>query len=153
MIDFSRPAWLSGEVCFFFGLFMRLLAALLVLTLCSAPAFAARMALVLGNGAYTYDKPLPNATNDAQDMAARLRQIGFTVFEGINLNRRDTLKLVQTFSQTLQSDDTALLYYAGHGIQMGGEQLLDAGGCPAGGRGHADRQFHQAAKHPLVARK
>ena len=108
----------------FFGLFMRLLAAFLILTLFAAPAFAARMALVLGNGAYSYDKPLPNATNDAQDMAARLRQIGFTVFEGINLNRRDTLKLVQTFSQTLQSDDTALLYYAGHGIQMGRNNYL-----------------------------
>ncbi len=82
------------------------------------------MALVIGNGDYANANPLPNATNDARDMALRLRQMGFTVFEGINMPQRETLQLVQAFSRALNSDDTALFFYAGHGIQIGSDNYV-----------------------------
>lgn len=103
---------------------MRFCIALLLSFCMAAPVCAERMALVLGNGAYTHEKPLPNAANDARDMAQRLRQLGFTVFEGIDLPQRETLHLVQTFSQALKPIDTALFFYAGHGIQIGSNNYL-----------------------------
>lgn len=101
-------------------------AALLCLTaVCSASAAVAdRVALIIGNGDYAYAGPLQNAVNDATDMAQRLRSMGFEVFEGLNLNRSDTLRLVQQFAQHLDFDDTALFFYAGHGMQLGTDNYV-----------------------------
>jgi hypothetical protein len=103
---------------------MRLLAALLLFVLWGPAVYAERMALVIGNGDYSNANPLPNATNDARDMATRLRDMGFTVFEGIDLPQRETLVLVQTFSRALTEEDTALFFYAGHGIQIGSDNYV-----------------------------
>lgn len=103
---------------------MRLLL-ILFLAICAAlPARAERVALVIGNSAYQNATALPNAATDAADMAARLRDLGFSVFEGIDLSRRDTLALVEEFSQALQPDDLALFFYAGHGVQIGTENYV-----------------------------
>lgn len=100
-------------------------AALCLFTLLSASAaLAERVALVIGNGDYQYADPLQNAVNDASDMASRLRAMGFDVFEGLNLDRRATLHLVQQFSQHLEFDDTALFFYAGHGMQLGSDNYV-----------------------------
>ncbi|MCA0869684.1 caspase family protein [Seohaeicola saemankumensis] len=103
---------------------MRLIAALLVCLACAAPALAGRVALVMGNGDYIYEKPLRNAANDARDMAERLRAMGFEVFEGIDLTRDQSLRLVQQFSRAMNVDDTALFYFAGHGIQLGSDNYI-----------------------------
>ena len=50
-------------------------------------ATSRRVALVIGNGTYTQSKPLPNPSNDARAIAKSLRDIGFTVTEGIDLDR------------------------------------------------------------------
>ena len=50
---------------------------------------AKRIALVIGNGSYTKAPPLKNPPNDARDMAATLRTLGFDVTSGINTNQRD----------------------------------------------------------------
>lgn len=90
----------------------------------AAPAWAERFALVLGNGAYVHETPLGNAANDARDMAAKLHSLGFEVYEGIDLTREQTLGLVQKFSRALTFDDTALFYFAGHGMQIGSDNYI-----------------------------
>ena len=88
------------------------------------PALADRVALVLGNGNYEHSTPLRNAANDANDMADKLRGLGFRVFQGIDLERRETLLLVQDFVDSLKKTDTALFFYAGHASQIGAENYV-----------------------------
>jgi uncharacterized caspase-like protein len=95
-----------------------------VLVLTASAALAERVALVIGNSTYRSVTALPNASTDAQDVAARLSQIGFAVHSGTDLTRAETLALVEEFSQALQPDDLALFYYAGHGAQIGAENYL-----------------------------
>ncbi|MEM7317716.1 MAG: caspase family protein [Pseudomonadota bacterium] len=98
---------------------------LLALSLLMAnPAHARQIALVMGNGAYQHVDRLDNATNDARDMADRLRGMGFDVYEGIDLNRSDSLRLVQDFARALNREDTALFFFAGHGVQLGADNYI-----------------------------
>ena len=78
---------------------MRLIAALLVCLACAAPALAGRVALVMGNGDYVYEKPLRNAANDARDMAGRLRAMAATASNG----RRGSLRRLNRARTFLQS--------------------------------------------------
>ena len=77
-----------------------------------------RVALVIGNSAYQYVPHLPNPTNDAEAMAATLQKLGFEVTKGIDLDRAGTEKIIRAFSAQLPGAKVALLYYAGHGIQV-----------------------------------
>jgi len=103
---------------------MRLLIALTLFLATATGAWADRVALVMGNGNYRHAKPLKNAVNDATDVATRLRSMGFTVYEGIDLPRRDALLLVQQVGQRLQYDDTVLFYFAGHATQLGSQNYI-----------------------------
>ena len=103
---------------------MRLIVLSLCLLMIAPMAMAGRVALVLGNGDYTHADPLKNAVNDASDMADRLRGMGFDVYEGLNLSRADALRLVQEFALALDFDDTALFFYAGHGMQLGSDNYI-----------------------------
>jgi len=88
------------------------------------PTTAKRIALVIGNGAYTTAPPLKNPPNDARDMAATLRALGFDVTSGINANQRDMKRLIREFGQKLKSGGSGLFYYAGHGVQSKGRNYL-----------------------------
>ncbi|GHF51214.1 caspase family protein [Seohaeicola zhoushanensis] len=108
---------------------MKFLLACLLLIATALPGLAEKRALVLGNGAYP-SNPLDNATNDARDVAAKLRQMGFVVHEGIDLPRAEAMRAVQDFADELDRDDVALFYYAGHAAQIGSDNFLmpvDAG--------------------------
>jgi Caspase domain len=83
-----------------------------------------RIALVIGNGAYTKAPPLKNPPNDARDMAATLRTLGFDVTSGINTNQRDMKRLIREFGQKLKNGGSGLFYYAGHGVQSKGRNYL-----------------------------
>ncbi|HVE55202.1 MAG TPA: caspase family protein, partial [Pyrinomonadaceae bacterium] len=84
-----------------------------------------RIALVIGNGAYTKAKALPNPPNDAADMAQTLTDLGFEVISGTNQTKRQTETLIREFGTKLAgSGGIGLFYYAGHGIQVGGENYL-----------------------------
>ncbi len=83
-----------------------------------------RIALVIGNGAYTKAPPLKNPPNDARDMAATLRTLGFDVTSGINTNQRDMKRLIREFGQKLKAGGSGLFYYAGHGVQSKGRNYL-----------------------------
>jgi len=83
-----------------------------------------RVALVIGNGAYRSAPGLVNPVNDATDMAAALRGLGFDVVEGTNLDRRGMDDAVRAFGRKLDRTDLALFFYAGHGLQVAGKNYL-----------------------------
>jgi hypothetical protein len=84
-----------------------------------------RIALVIGNGAYVSAPALKNPPNDARDMAATLRTLGFDVVSGINANQKDMKRLIREFGMKLKSvGGSGLFYYAGHGVQSKGRNYL-----------------------------
>lgn len=83
-----------------------------------------RVALVIGNGAYTNAPPLKNPPNDARDMALTLKTLGFDVSSGININQREMKRLIRDFGQKLKTGGSGLFYYAGHGVQSNGRNYL-----------------------------
>ena len=91
----------------------------------SAPAArGTRMALIIGNGAYAHVKPLPNPPNDARAVARSLRDIGFTVSEGVDLDRAAMQKMTRDFLRDAARAQVAVVYYAGHGVQVDGRNYL-----------------------------
>jgi hypothetical protein len=87
-------------------------------------ARAERVALVIGNSAYQHGAPLANPSNDATDMANALRAVGFKVILGRDLDWRAFNETVRAFSNALRDGDDAVFYYAGHGLQVRGQNYL-----------------------------
>jgi hypothetical protein len=83
-----------------------------------------RVAFVVGNAVYAQAGKLANPANDANDMARALSQYGFKVMGGINLDRRAFEEKLRAFSHSLENADTAVLFYAGHGLQVAGRNYL-----------------------------
>ena len=94
----------------------------------AAPALAdKRVALVIGNSTYRNVTPLENPKNDASLMATTLAGLGFTLVGGnaqLNLDKAGLDQAVQSFGRQIQGADVALFYYAGHGVQLNGENYL-----------------------------
>jgi tetratricopeptide (TPR) repeat protein len=90
----------------------------------SPASAAARLALVLGNSKYDAVPALDNPANDAADLAQALRGVGFEVIEQRDATREVMAKAVRDFSERLRGADVALFFYAGHGLQMNGENYL-----------------------------
>jgi len=82
-----------------------------------------RVALVIGNDAYPA-MPLRNAVRDAKAIAAALQKYGFTVDVATDVAFKEINKRIDRFIGQLQSGDVALVYYAGHGIQIENENYL-----------------------------
>jgi tetratricopeptide (TPR) repeat protein len=87
-------------------------------------ATSRRVALVIGNGAYAHVKSLPNPANDARSIAKSLRDIGFTVTEGIDLDRAAMQSMTREFLREAARAQIAVVYYAGHGVQIDGRNYL-----------------------------
>lgn len=83
-----------------------------------------RSALVIGNGAYTTATELRNPPNDARAMATTLTAAGFKVSSGIDLDKSAMERVVTEFLKNLRGSDTALVFYAGHGLQVDGRNYL-----------------------------
>ena len=83
----------------------------------------ARVALVIGNGTYA-SSPLANPVNDAEDMAVALEELGFSVLKGTDLDRREMRRLIRQFGESMVLGEIGLFYYAGHGLQVDGENFL-----------------------------
>jgi tetratricopeptide (TPR) repeat protein len=79
-----------------------------------------RMALVIGNSQYLYTNGLPNAVNDAADVAAALKDKGYKIYgyPRVNMHREDMFAALDEFSRVAADADVALVWYAGHGQQM-----------------------------------
>jgi len=83
-----------------------------------------RVALVIGNSAYRYTPKLANPRNDAADIAAALRKLGFQVIEGFDLDKVAFERKIRDFAASLQGADVAVFFYAGHGLQVSGHNHL-----------------------------
>ncbi len=86
----------------------------------------ARYALVIGNGDYTDIGTLKNPVNDANDIAAALKQLGYQVSMLTNANRKQMNQGLNDFHDKLAQDPSAagFFWYAGHGVQSKGENYL-----------------------------
>ena len=89
----------------------------------AAAAGEHRVALVIGNSDYK-TAPLKNPVNDARAMASALRNLGFEVLTGENVSRKAMLQRLREFRDKLGPDSVGLFYYAGHGIQVKGQNYL-----------------------------
>lgn len=84
----------------------------------------ARVALVIGNGAYRDGGALRNPPRDAAAMAAALRGLGFAVSEGIDLTTAEMDARINAFAEAIEGAEAALFFFAGHGLQVEGENYL-----------------------------
>jgi len=91
----------------------------------ASPAFAAdRVALVIGNGLYQKVPALPNPTRDADDISRALERLNFRVTRLSNADAADMRKAVIDFGRAAEGSEMAVVYYAGHGMEAGGENWL-----------------------------
>jgi hypothetical protein len=82
-----------------------------------------RVALVIGNAKYKFN-PLNNPVNDATDMAASLRSVGFDVIEVRDATLKQMREATRRFADKLEVSDVGLVYYSGHGIEVKGTNYL-----------------------------
>ncbi len=87
-----------------------------------------RIALVIGNSSYQ-KQALKNPKNDATDIAAVLRNLGFQVTLKLDLNKIEMRQAVRSFGRKLSPDSIGFIYYSGHGVQYDGKNYL----IPIGG--------------------
>jgi uncharacterized caspase-like protein len=100
-----------------------LLAALLLM--CQPALADKRVALVVGNSHYENAPLLPNPANDAAAIAATLKDAGFDVVESrLDLQAADMRRVLRDFADQARDADIAVVYYAGHGIEMDGTNYL-----------------------------
>jgi hypothetical protein len=96
--------------------------------LAATPAFAEnRLALVIGQSAYKSVPALPNPGNDAKAVTQLLADSGFEVSSASDLSQNDMRTAVSDFAGKVAAkgpDTVALIFYAGHGIQVDGENFL-----------------------------
>lgn len=89
------------------------------------------IALIIGNSAYP-DNPLANPVNDAADVAKTFIEMGFVVEKVLDADKEQMAQAIDRFSQKLTSAKAAVFYYAGHGVQVGGDNyLIPIGFTPA----------------------
>jgi hypothetical protein len=87
----------------------------------------ARVALVIGNAKYQKSPQLKNPINDATDMATKLQAVGFKLIGDsthLNVARAEMARLLRDFGKATRAGDTALFYYAGHGVAFNGDNWL-----------------------------
>jgi formylglycine-generating enzyme required for sulfatase activity len=83
-----------------------------------------RVALVIGNSAYRYTPELANPRNDAADVTAALGKHGFEVIQGIDLDKAAFDRKVGEFVVALKGAGAGVFFYAGHGLQVSGQNYL-----------------------------
>jgi len=82
-----------------------------------------RIALVIGNASYEM-MPLDHPVNDARAMTGVLKDAGFQVITVLEANLQAMQSTMLQFTASLNKDSTALVYYAGHGVQSNGRNYL-----------------------------
>ena len=110
---------------------------LVLMTIADSRLADTRVALVIGNGAYRNVPRLANPANDAADVAAALKTVGFETILVTDLDRIGMDEAAIRFSRAARDADIALLYYSGHALQFGGvnyrldRHAIDRRGGPA----------------------
>ncbi len=96
-----------------------------LLAVCQPAVAAKRVALVLGNSAYQNVAPLPNPVNDGAVITATLKAAGFDVVDSRHdLSAAETRRALRDFADLARDADIAVVYYAGHGIEVDGTNYL-----------------------------
>ena len=85
---------------------------------------AERVALVIGNSGYLNADELPNPKNDANALGAALEQLGFDVELQVDLDQRSMQQALRDFGLKAEVAEVAVVFYAGHGIQVASENYL-----------------------------
>lgn len=88
------------------------------------PPTVRRHALVIGNGAYQHVEPLENPRNDARAMASALRELNFDVDYHEDAGLAELEEATDRLTERVAEDEVALVYYAGHGVQVDGINYL-----------------------------
>lgn len=83
-------------------------------------------ALVIGNSNYDNATALKNPVNDAADIAAKLEQGGFAVTKRLDASNKDMDRALKEFKQSLSDKEVGLFFFAGHGMQIDGDNYLAA---------------------------
>ena len=105
----------------------RLFIVMLMVLLTALPARAAqdrRVALIIGNGAYTGAAALRNPANDATAIAEALKGLGFETLLVVDSDEAEAVRQISNFSNRINGARIAFFYYAGHGIQIDGRNYL-----------------------------
>jgi uncharacterized caspase-like protein len=105
----------------FYGFFL----GAVLLLLCQPAHAEKRVALVLGNAAYQNAPSLPNPVNDSSMIAATLKDAGFDVVDSRHdLPALEMRRMLRDFSDSARDADIAVIYYAGHGMEVDGTNYL-----------------------------
>ena len=101
---------------------------LIVLALIASPQAARaekRVALIVGNSTYQTVPQLPNPSRDANSVAKMFRDAGFeTVDTQLDVGNLEFKRSIRKFEIAADQADIAVIYYAGHGIEIGGTNYL-----------------------------
>jgi hypothetical protein len=98
----------------------------LFILLMSTPSYSVaerRIALVIGNGSYDFGH-LKNSVNDANDIADSLKKLGFSVILKNDSGHKEMEIAIKELGKRLKKDDVGLFFYAGHGVQIEGQNYL-----------------------------
>ncbi len=89
------------------------------------PQAPIKQALVIGNSSYAHTSPLRNPVNDAQAVSKTLRELGFAVTTLLDTDQRTMEATIASLGESLkESKGIGLFYYAGHGMQVDGENYM-----------------------------
>jgi len=83
-----------------------------------------RLALIIGNAEYSNSMVLKNPVNDANLIEGTLKSLDFEVIKTLNATKTEMEQAIRDFSKKLKDYNVALFYYAGHGMQVDGENYL-----------------------------
>jgi uncharacterized protein len=123
-------------------LLMRIMLVLVAVASSSQALAARRVALLIGNAAYANVAQLQNPHNDAQLIASAFTRAGFDkVVVKFDLARSDLVASLRSFEEEAAAADIAVIYYSGHGIELGGENYV----VPTDARLATDRDVEDEA--------
>ena len=100
-------------------------AVLALCLMCALPVHSSqRVALVIGNANYEHAPLLANPINDSVDLSAALERLGFAVTRLENLSQQNLRRSLQEFSRAAEVSEVAVVFYAGHGIEVDRKNYL-----------------------------
>ena len=91
---------------------------------CLAAQASGRVALVIGMSGYRHAPTLKNPANDAKDMSAALRELGFEVVLSADADKLALDAAIRNFSKRIAEAQVGLVFFAGHGLQVAGQNYL-----------------------------